>query len=113
MDSIEEIVFSLITNSGAARSYAFEALEEAMSGQYEEAVDLMRKSKVEISKAHKIQTNLIQKEAAGISTEINLLLVHAQDHLMTAILAKDLIEKMIEMQNTIVKLEEKIILNKN
>lgn len=112
MDEMEQIVFSLITNSGAARSYAFEALDEALSGKYEESVDLMRKSKIEISNAHKIQTSLIQNEAAGNKTEVSLLLVHAQDHLMTSILAKDLIEKMIDMQNTIVKLEQKIISNK-
>lgn len=112
MDEMEQIVFSLITNSGAARSYAFEALAEALSGKHEEAVDLMQKSRVEISNAHKIQTNLIQNEAAGNKTEVSLLLVHAQDHLMTSILAKDLIEKMIDMQNTIVNLEQKIISNK-
>jgi len=112
MDEMEQIVFSLITNSGAARSYAFEALDEAMSGKYDEAVDLIQKSKVEISNAHKIQTNLIQNEAAGNKTEVNLLLVHAQDHLMTSILAKDLIEKMILMQKIIGKLQEEVELNK-
>ncbi|MDV4150850.1 PTS lactose/cellobiose transporter subunit IIA [Clostridium sp. AL.422] len=112
MDEMEQIVFSLITNSGEARSYAFEALDEAMSGKYEEAVDLIKKSNIAISNAHKMQTSLIQNEAVGNKTEVSLLLVHAQDHLMTSILARDLIEKMIHMQSTIVKLEKKIISNK-
>ena len=47
--------------------------------------------------AHHIQTSLLAKEANGDHTEVNVMLVHAQDHLMTAILAKELIAEMIEM----------------
>jgi Phosphotransferase system cellobiose-specific component IIA len=108
MNDMEQIVFSLITNSGTARSYAFEAMDEASSGNFEEANKLIDRSKSEIANAHKIQTNLIQKEAAGENTEVNLLLVHAQDHLMTSILAKDLIEKMIIMQRKIGCLQEEL-----
>ncbi|MBF0442789.1 MAG: PTS lactose/cellobiose transporter subunit IIA, partial [Oligoflexales bacterium] len=53
--------------------------------------------KKELAEAHKIQTYLIQREAKGEKHEINILLVHAQDHLMSAILSRDLAEEMIAL----------------
>ncbi|MCF0239466.1 MAG: DNA polymerase II large subunit, partial [Streptococcus gallolyticus] len=44
-------------------------------------------------KAHKIQTELLQGEMQGNPCEFSLLLVHSQDHLMNAMLAKDLAER--------------------
>ena len=35
-------------------------------------------------KAHAFQTKLITEEASGNSVEVNVLLIHAQDHLMNA-----------------------------
>ncbi len=55
-----------------------------------------------------MQTSLIHKEARGEKIEINLLLVHAQDHLMNTLLAKDLVKSMIKMQKEINELKEKI-----
>jgi PTS system cellobiose-specific IIA component len=44
-----------------------------------------------------MQTSLLQEEAQGEKQEISLLLIHAQDHLMNASLAKKLIKEMIDM----------------
>lgn len=45
----------------------------------------------------KVQTNLIQKEDKGSKMKLNLLLIHAQDNLMTSMFAKDIIEEMIDL----------------
>ena len=55
------------------------------------------KSVRRIIKAHEMQFELISKEADGESIQVGLLMVHAQDHLMTSILARELIEEMIEL----------------
>ncbi|KOS28165.1 PTS cellobiose transporter subunit IIA [Bacillus anthracis] len=81
--------FQLILNSGNARSIAMEAIQFAKQGKMEKANEKMTKAKEEIKEAHHIQTDLIQKEARGEKTEISLLLVHAQDHLMNAITVKE------------------------
>ncbi|STY42998.1 Lactose-specific phosphotransferase enzyme IIA component [Listeria grayi] len=47
--------------------------------------------------AHHSQTALIQGEARGDRTEVSLLLVHAQDHLMNAITFKDLAKEIVEL----------------
>ncbi|MDU4935752.1 MAG: PTS lactose/cellobiose transporter subunit IIA [Peptostreptococcaceae bacterium] len=37
-----------------------------------------------MQKAHRYQTELIQNEAQGNKTEMSVILVHAQDHIMNA-----------------------------
>ena len=93
----EEIAFTLILHAGNARSYCFEALSLARIGKHEEVFECLKESAKELQKAHRLQTNLLQMEAKGEKQEINLLLIHAQDHLMNALLARDLIKEIISM----------------
>ncbi len=95
--NIEEIAMELVGNAGESRSLAFEALNAAKKGDYEEAEKKLKESKEKMLRAHHIQTELICKEADGEKIELGLIMVHAQDHLMTAILARDLITEMIEV----------------
>ena len=94
----EENVLSsmtIIANSGDARSYAFRALEEAKVGNFEAAEEMLNKSQESANLAHKAQTDLLIKEANGEKQEINVLLIHSQDHLMTSMLAVELITEFI------------------
>lgn len=99
--NIEEIAMELVGNAGESRSLAFEALNAAKKGDYEEAEKKLKESKEKMLRAHHIQTELICKEADGEKVELGLIMVHAQDHLMTAILARDLITEMIEVYKKI------------
>ncbi|VBB06990.1 phosphotransferase system lactose/cellobiose-specific iia subunit [Lucifera butyrica] len=94
---LEQVVFQIILHAGDARNYAMEALRLARGKNFTAAGELMEKAKVELNKAHHVQTNLLQEEAGGKKPEVSLLLIHAQDHLMTTIVAKDLIEELILM----------------
>lgn len=105
MNEMETLTVELISKSGSARSYAFEALDCVKRYDVEKAKEKIGISRKEILKAHDIQTKLLHKEAQGDKIEINMLLIHAQDHLMTSILAKDLINEMIFMQEEINKLK--------
>lgn len=105
MDQLELIILQLITSSGSGRSSAFEALEYAQKNDLENAKKLLKTSTQELLEAHKAQTSLIQSEARGEEIKINMLLVHAQDHFMTSMLAKDLIEVIIDMQTEINELK--------
>lgn len=100
---LEEIAMTLVGNAGEARSLAFEALREAKAGNFETAEELLKESRERSLAAHEMQTELICNEADGNKIEINLLMVHAQDHLMNSILARELIEEMIDMYKTGVK----------
>lgn len=96
MDDENAIIsMTIIANSGDARSFAFQALEEAKAGNFEASDELLEKSKEAAGIAHKAQTELLVKEANGDKQEIDVLLVHSQDHLMTSMLAYELIKEII------------------
>ncbi|MBU5436912.1 PTS lactose/cellobiose transporter subunit IIA [Tissierella sp. MSJ-40] len=108
LDIEEEIIFNLISCSGEGRSLIFEAFNAVKKEEYNEAEKLMDMATESILKAHNIQTKLIQGEAAGQHREINLLMVHAQDHLMSTILSQNLIKNMISMQKEINQLKNEL-----
>lgn len=108
MEVSEEMIFKLITYSGAARSDVFEAFRCSQEGKYEEAEQLMQSVNENLHEAHKTQTELIQQEAGGESIVVRLLMVHAQDHLMTCILAKELMGNMMDMQKEINEMKAKL-----
>lgn len=95
--SLEDIAMHLIANSGEARSEAFIALQEAKKGNFEEAHIHMQRSESLSLLAHKAQTELLVNEANGVKNDLSILLIHAQDHLMASLLAKELISEIIEL----------------
>ncbi|MDO4664289.1 MAG: PTS lactose/cellobiose transporter subunit IIA [Erysipelotrichaceae bacterium] len=102
MDNKEErptemVSFEIIANAGDARSYAFQALYEAKQGNFDAADELMKKSDASATLAHKAQTDLLFAEMNGNPTPVDVLLVHSQDHLMTSMLASELIKEIIEL----------------
>jgi PTS system cellobiose-specific IIA component len=97
---MNDIAFKLILFSGNGRSSAMEAIQEAKQGNFEKAEELLKQSTEELGKAHKFQTQLIQAEADGKSNPVNILLVHAQDHLMTAMTVRDLATEIVELYKT-------------
>lgn len=93
----ENIAMELIANSGEARALAFTALQEAKLGHTQAASDLLAQSEASSLRAHKAQTELLVREANGDTHDINILLIHAQDHLMTSLLAQELIRELIDL----------------
>lgn len=100
MEDINNIAFQLILFAGNGRSNAMEAMQEARNGNFEKADELLKAAAAELRKAHEFQTQLIQGEAGGEAYPINILLVHAQDHLMTAMTVRDLAIEIIELYKT-------------
>lgn len=97
MFNTEQISMDLIAGAGEARSFAFQALQSAKEKNFDEAEELLKKADESIKNAHIAQTQLMVKEAQGERADLNVLLVHSQDHLMTAELAIDLIKEMVEI----------------
>ena len=101
LDSLEEVVMGLIINSGQARSLAYEALKVAKQGDFTKAWELMAQSRAALQEAHLVQTKLIEGDAGEGKTKVSLVLVHAQDHLMTSMLARELVTEIIELHEKI------------
>ena len=94
-EELEEVVMGLIINSGQARSLAYTALKKAKEGDLAAAHQLMAQSREALNAAHLVQTQLIEDDQGEGKIPVTLVLVHAQDHLMTSILAKELIAELI------------------
>lgn len=96
-DALEEVVMGLIINAGQARSLAYSALKQAKLGDFTAAAVLMTESRAALNEAHQVQTQLIESDAGEGKMKVSLVLVHAQDHLMTSMLARELIAELIEL----------------
>src|SRR5699024_70838 len=92
----EQQMMQIISQGGDARSSCLKAIEKAQAGEWEEVDELMQNDDASLTKAHQVQTKLIQDEVRGEKVEMSLFMVHAQDHLMNALTVKDLSIALIE-----------------
>ncbi|EKQ51518.1 MULTISPECIES: PTS lactose/cellobiose transporter subunit IIA [unclassified Clostridium] len=106
MEELEIAIMNIIINAGDCKNHAYMALNNVNEGNYEEAENEIQLANEALAKAHDGQTMFLHKEANGEKIDMSVLFVHAQDHLMTAITEKNLIEQIIELRkvvNTLVK----------
>lgn len=94
---LERMAFEIVAYSGDARTKLLKAVKEAKNKNFEECGKLIEDAKECLASAHKSQTELITSEAQGDHIEIGFLTVHAQDHLMTTILLKDIIDNLLDI----------------
>ena len=91
------IGFEIVAYSGDARSKLLLAIEKAKTKQFNECQALIDQATECLNDAHRAQTELLQLEARGESIEIGFITVHAQDHLMTTILLKDIVKNLMDI----------------
>ncbi|HET1186780.1 TPA: PTS lactose/cellobiose transporter subunit IIA [Streptococcus pneumoniae] len=89
-EEMEYICFQLIANSGAAKSSFIEAIQLAKAGNLKEAKD-------SLVEAHKIHSNLIQKEATGEKIGFSLLFMHAEDQMASTEIIQLLSKEFIDL----------------
>ncbi|GAA0441918.1 PTS lactose/cellobiose transporter subunit IIA [Virgibacillus sp. AGTR] len=104
-EDVQMLSFQIILHAGNARSHAMEAISHAKAYQFNEARQKIEAADKEFNDAHHMQTKLLQEEADGKQTDLSVILIHAQDHLMTAMTVKDLAVEMIDMYEKIQTLE--------
>lgn len=100
------VAFELIMNAGNAKSKAMMAVEAAREFDFEEAEKYLKEAEADMRKAHSAQFDLIQEEANGRPVEVNIILVHAQDHLTMAIMARDNAEEFVRLYKMMKELKE-------
>ncbi|NJE80968.1 PTS lactose/cellobiose transporter subunit IIA [Olsenella sp. SW781] len=83
-DEMVSAAFEIIVEVGNARSCYIDAIKAAHDGDYEQANELIETARKAFSNGHKAHTGLIQAEARGENTSMNLILTHAEDQLMSA-----------------------------
>lgn len=97
MGAMELIAFEIISNVGMAKSLAIEALRDVRMGNYEDGSKKIEESSEYLIKGHHAHTELIQKEAAGEKLDFSLIIMHAEDQMMSAETIKTLVEEIMLM----------------
>ena len=102
---IVEDSMQLILHSGTGRSMVIEAVRNLLKDNDVAAAKVkISEAGKEIGEAHNIQTAMMAAECDGKEVEKSILLIHAQDHFMTALAVRDMAQLMVEMYE---KLEPK------
>ncbi|AWI11124.1 PTS lactose/cellobiose transporter subunit IIA [Caldibacillus thermoamylovorans] len=101
MEQNLEIVMSLIMNAGNSKSFSMEAIKAAKENDFPLAQEKLKEAENSINAAHNAQTSLLTKEASGEKTELSMLLIHGQDHLMNAITFLDIAKEFVELYEKI------------
>lgn len=81
---VETASFQIIASVGAARSNYIEAIDKAAAGDFHAAEALIAEGEQIFAAGHNAHFGLIQKEAEGNPSEFALILMHAEDQLMSA-----------------------------
>jgi len=100
----EHVIMELIINAGESKGLAMQALSAAKKGEWTRVDDLLIESTEAAKRAHSVQTQLIGMDEGEGKVPLNLIMVHAQDHIMTAMLARELIDELIDVHRKLQKL---------
>lgn len=103
MEGLELLCFKLISAAGTARSCSIEAIQEAKKGNFKKAEELMKEGKEQFSAAHDVHNQLLKEDTNG-----SVLLMHAEDQLMSAEMFEILAKEFINTYSKMLELEEKV-----
>lgn len=103
MNELELVAFEIISNVGMGKSLAIEAIREARKANYEVAYEKIKEANEFLLQGHHAHANLIQKEASGEKLEFSLIIMHAEDQLISAETIKDLAIEIIEVHKDLKK----------
>ncbi|MCZ0717593.1 PTS lactose/cellobiose transporter subunit IIA [Aerococcus kribbianus] len=106
MDSsqVQQMAFQIILAAGNGKTIAHEAIQLMKEYKFEEAEQKLEESNEAFIEAHNAQTELLQAYAGGEEIIMEIIMVHAQDHLMTGMTYRDMA---IELLDVYKKLAEK------
>lgn len=104
MEGLELISFQIISAVGTARSMYVEAIGLAKEGKFEEARQMIDEGEKVFVEGHHAHAQLIQQEAAGDHVNFHLLLMHAEDQLMSAEAFKTIASEFVDLYEKISKL---------
>ncbi len=97
MEGLELVAFQIISAVGTARSCYIEAIQEAKKGNYIGAVSLLQEGDEAFIEGHDAHTGLLQQEAEKSGSTVTLLILHAEDQLMSAEAFKTIAQEFIEV----------------
>jgi cellobiose PTS system EIIA component len=99
-DTKYQLAFQIILHAGNSKSKSMMAMQKARSGNLDEAANLVAQANNDLTEAHLIQTALSQAEICGSPVDMNIIMVHAQDHLGMAIVMSEVANEILHIYRT-------------
>lgn len=96
-EQMQMLAFQIIAYVGEARSKYIEAVKVAKNCDFEQAKEIIEEGRALHAKASHLHLDLVQKEALGEDLPFSLLLMHAEDQMLTNECFKFTCEELIEV----------------
>lgn len=90
-------IFQLISSAGSAKSSYMEAISKAKEGNFDAAKELIEEGDKFHLEGHRIHAQMLSESAESVEQGVNLILVHAEDQMMSAETVKILADEIIEL----------------
>lgn len=98
---MQEIAFQMIATVGTSKSLYMEAVYLSRAGKFEEAAVKLKEGDELFGDAHTLHFELVQKEAEGEELPFSILLMHAEDQMLTTEVIKLMAVEVIELRKEI------------
>lgn len=100
LEEMQTIAFQIIASVGGAKSCYIEAMRVSRDGDYEKAEALVAEGDEMLQSASVHHLGLIQKEAEGQELPFSLMLMHAEDQMLTTEVVKLMAEEIIVLRKS-------------
>ncbi len=106
MEGLELTAFQIIAAVGAARSSYIEAIQKAKDGDFDGAAQLIKDGDEMFIEGHHAHAGLLKIESEnGVGSAVSLIIMHAEDQLMSAESFKTVALEFIDLYKRLTKLE--------
>ncbi|KAF1303772.1 PTS cellobiose transporter subunit IIA [Enterococcus saccharolyticus] len=96
-ETLQGVAFEIILSSGDARTLIHESFAHMRANEFEKAAQKLEDANESLVNAHKAQTELLKEYANGETIVMEVIMVHAQDHLMTTMTLREVALEMLEL----------------
>ncbi|MGO2892891.1 PTS lactose/cellobiose transporter subunit IIA [Enterococcus devriesei] len=96
-EELQMLGFEIVAYSGDARSTLMTLLKEIRGGNFANVDKALKEADENLKLAHNAQTQVLSNEASGEDLDLGFIFIHGQDHLMTTLLLRDLVQDFIEL----------------
>ena len=96
-EEMEMICFQVISAAGGAKSNYISSIAAAKEGRYEDAREMIKQGDDMMVVAHEPHNKLLMWEAQGRSDIVCVLLIHAEDQMMSCEVFRQLAVELIDI----------------
>ena len=96
-EELSMLGFEIVAYAGDARSSLMTLLKEVRSGNFDNVEKYLKEADENLNLAHNSRTKILAQEAGGEQLDIGFIFIHGQDHLMTTLLLRELVQDFVEL----------------